>query len=398
MITDSYPFGKGEVYLDRELDFFLKKFDTIILAPVNQADSIRELPQNVLLDDVFLNRSNTVNNKFFIKHFFFILSVFYNELIHTKSKMYVLKNFKKIAGELCQSLELSEEFYKKIEKNVDVNYSFYSVWMNSGSLLMSILKYQNKIDKFSIRLHGYDLYDERRAGGFMPFRYFNFQQAENIFIVSNAGKVYLEKLNLFNKKLKVNYSGVYDNGVNKINNNAKFHIISCSNIIPLKRVNRIYECLLELNFDIKWTHIGAGELLTDLQETIKNAPSNLEINLLGFLSFEEIMKCYKTTKIDLFIHLSETEGLPLSIVEVMSFGIPALAANVGGISEIINDRCGFLVDKDFKNKDVVDIIIDLNKNPSTIIELKKEARRQYLTLFNADKNYTEFVASFIDED
>ena len=41
--------------------------------------------------------------------------------------------------------------------------------------------------------------------------------------------------------------------------------------------------------------------------------------------------------VDLFILPSNYEGLPMVIIEAMSFGKPIVASNVGGISEIVND-------------------------------------------------------------
>ena len=49
--------------------------------------------------------------------------------------------------------------------------------------------------------------------------------------------------------------------------------------------------------------------------------------------------------IDAFINTSFHEGIPMSILEAMSYGKPVVAPNVGGIHEIFqNGRSGFLVD------------------------------------------------------
>jgi len=47
------------------------------------------------------------------------------------------------------------------------------------------------------------------------------------------------------------------------------------------------------------------------------------------------------------MNLSETEGIPVSIMEAQSAGVPILATNLGGTSEIVNNENGFLVEKDF---------------------------------------------------
>ena len=51
------------------------------------------------------------------------------------------------------------------------------------------------------------------------------------------------------------------------------------------------------------------------------------------------------SKADLFMLPSNYEGLPMVIIEAMSFGKPVVASNVGGISEIVrNDTNGYVVE------------------------------------------------------
>ena len=44
--------------------------------------------------------------------------------------------------------------------------------------------------------------------------------------------------------------------------------------------------------------------------------------------------------VDLFLTVSANEGIPVSIMEAQSFGIPVIATDVGGISEIVNNVNG----------------------------------------------------------
>lgn len=55
------------------------------------------------------------------------------------------------------------------------------------------------------------------------------------------------------------------------------------------------------------------------------------------------MFCYSEHPVDVFINLSTNEGVPVSIMEAISFDIPIVATDVGGTSEIVTDETGILV-------------------------------------------------------
>ena len=62
---------------------------------------------------------------------------------------------------------------------------------------------------------------------------------------------------------------------------------------------------------------------------------DIDLHLFGHLDNNEIFNMYKNNSYDYFITLSESEGLPVSIMEAISCGIPVIATAVGGITEIV---------------------------------------------------------------
>lgn len=65
------------------------------------------------------------------------------------------------------------------------------------------------------------------------------------------------------------------------------------------------------------------------------------IKLTGWIGSEEIDKLLKETMI--FILPSYNEGMPMSILEAMSYGIPIISTNVGGIPELVKSENGILI-------------------------------------------------------
>ena len=75
------------------------------------------------------------------------------------------------------------------------------------------------------------------------------------------------------------------------------------------------------------------------QTEVENAPDN--VFFLGSIMDAHIYNSIA----DLFILPSNYEGLPIVIIEAMSYGLPIIASDVGGIKEIVrNDINGYVLD------------------------------------------------------
>lgn len=394
MISQTYPFGFGEAFLEREIEFFSREFNKVVIYPSNKIENLRTLPAGVELNEFIINRDKKIKWSYYFKKVFLIWSILSKEFIHSNSKWYILKNAKKLTSTLIIQEKLLEDILSKQQNFFGKATNYYAVWMDEAAILLALLKRRKLIDNYVVRLHGYDLYDERREGGYMPFRYFCFKYASQIFVVSKAGETYLKQKNIFPEKIRVNYSGVHDLGLNPTNNSEEFVLLSCSFLADIKRVDKISEILALLPHKIHWIHVGDGPEKNKVIERAKLMPANIRFEMRGMLNHNELMNLYKSTPIDLFIHLSETEGLPMSLVEAMSFGIPVLATNAGGTSEIVNDKNGVLIDVDFKielvRASLKKIILEKDYRES----MSREARNHFLTNFQAQVNYTNFINQF----
>ena len=79
--------------------------------------------------------------------------------------------------------------------------------------------------------------------------------------------------------------------------------------------------------EINFLMAGGGDLF---EETKSNAPSN--VLLLGWVDAAEIIPAA-----DVFLSTSLNEGVPYSLIEVQSCGVPIVAVNSGSIQELITD-------------------------------------------------------------
>lgn len=106
-------------------------------------------------------------------------------------------------------------------------------------------------------------------------------------------------------------------------------------------VSTIAEHKQTLENRIRLTVCGSGD--TDqLLDMIKKHGLENCIDFKGWVTGDEKMHLLQTT--DVYILPSYFEGVPISILEAMSFGKPIIATNVGGIPEVVeNDINGLLI-------------------------------------------------------
>ena len=96
-------------------------------------------------------------------------------------------------------------------------------------------------------------------------------------------------------------------------------------------------------------------------------------------------------EIDVFVNSSESEGIPVSIMEAMSAGVPSIAPNVGGISELVGKDCGILLSSNPSIEDIsASYVLSVNKKDDNI---RINARMQVSNNYNAEINYVGFIHS-----
>lgn len=87
--------------------------------------------------------------------------------------------------------------------------------------------------------------------------------------------------------------------------------------------------------------------------------------------------------LDVLVLPSIGEGMPMSILESFSYGVPVIATDVGGISEVvINNINGFLVQKD--SEEIAERILQLMNNKDIYIKISRNAKITYEKYFSAN--------------
>jgi glycosyltransferase involved in cell wall biosynthesis len=81
---------------------------------------------------------------------------------------------------------------------------------------------------------------------------------------------------------------------------------------------------------------GRGELLEDLKNETLRLGITKQVMFLGFR--EDVSSLLQA--FDIFVMPSESEGIPLSLLEAMACSKPVVVTNVGGMPEVVTDKVG----------------------------------------------------------
>jgi glycosyltransferase involved in cell wall biosynthesis len=183
------------------------------------------------------------------------------------------------------------------------------------------------------------------------------KEADRIITVSNATKEYVLSLGAKPEKIKVLHNGVdlvrFKPMTGKREEMRRKLGIPQNSIVAVTVRRLVYkngiDTLIEgantavrKNPKIIFLVVGKGPDLNSVQIKIRQLGIENNFRLTGFVSDEDLPFYYNAA--DFFVLPSKSgEGLPLVALEAMACGLPVIATNVGGISEILMEDYGKLV-------------------------------------------------------
>lgn len=400
LITDSFPFIPGEEFLETELSYWEKRDDIkLTIMPKMSTTKVRDIPQDIHLDMRLDIKTISKQTQLYYLFKMLITPIFYKELNFQLVKTpLALKN---IVRSMFYFLFFKERLKVYLQAHQDEKILFYTYWNTEATYALQFLKKEFKNIKIVSRIHGYDLYQERRDANYMPLKKQFLQGLDKLYAISDKAKIYLDNIYGFNKNIvSVSRLGVKDlNIICNSTDNKTLHIASCSYLVNLKRVDKIIDAIYELSAKkvyekIVWKHIGDGILKEELLEyaSKKFVDTSIDYEFLGHIENKKIYEFYKNNQIDVFINVSQSEGVPVSIMEAMSCSIPVIAPDIGGISEMIVDGYnGILLTKECSIEEIVKALS--KKEFFKALEIRDNSYKVYQEKYNAETNYSNFIKS-----
>ena len=403
LFTATYPYDAGaeRTFLAGELKTLKANFDRVILVPGICRGNRLTVPDGIEVDETLALTADSRRWVSLLRAIF--TPVFYKDIFKRPAILFHRATWMRLldfaAGAIATRSWVRNWFRRSgVQARECV---FYTYWFDYAAMGIGLTKRDHPELKLVSRAHGYDLYEERHPYNYWPCRRSALGFLDHLFVASDAGRRYLaNRYPEYASKCTTALLGVPSSGFSTSRSSDRvFHIISCSMLVPVKRVDLILQAVAcaaqhKPNVSFEWHHFGDGDTRSNLQETVEATfPSNARGFFPGFVSQQDLFQFYKTNPVDVFVNASQSEGTPVSIMEAISCGIPVIATAVGGNPEIVSSRNGLLVSPNPSAEEFAAALLEMQANPETTAQKGLESYGTWQAKYNAEVNFREFALS-----
>ena len=199
-------------------------------------------------------------------------------------------------------------------------------------------KISESFDEFQVKNYGFSISFQKKV------RSFSIKKSDIVVTPSQHLKNFILNLG-FKNKIEIINNGVFIPEENtNIFTNDQINITIVSRLVSHKNIEKIIKEISDLNSPlINLNIIGDGPELNQLQKISLESNNKDNIIFHGKLNRDEIDHIFLNS--DIYIQASNYEGLPHSLLEAMSYGIPVLCTPVGECKEILgNEDRGYILD------------------------------------------------------
>ncbi|HLA56118.1 MAG TPA: GT4 family glycosyltransferase PelF [Flavobacterium sp.] len=173
-------------------------------------------------------------------------------------------------------------------------------------------------------------------------------------------------------------------------------VVAAARIFELKDIfTMIRSCAVAKRSipNVKYLVYGDNNAVPEYTEQCEKLIDELGVRdnfiLAGYHSKPETLFCEG----DISILTSISEGFPYTVLESMSCGIPVVATDVGGVTEALDENCGFIC----KPKDHEEIgmrVVELLQNKEMRAQMGAYARKKVIDNFTIGKFISEYEAVY----
>ncbi len=187
---------------------------------------------------------------------------------------------------------------------------------------------------------------------------------ETVFIPNGVSKPIIRKANIITKKFELEKDS---------------YILFLGRLVPEKGIHYLIDAYNEIKTDKKLVIAGAAsDTDSYYQDLLEKSKDNKNIIFTGFIQGEELEELYSNAYI--YCLPSDLEGMPLSLLEAMSYGNCCLTSDIDECASVMEDK-GIT----FKKSDVKDLINTLQRlcvDEKKVKQYKNDAQNYILNKYN----------------
>jgi len=348
LLTIAYPFGnKVETFLEAEIEVLAERFRRVYVLPSHREPGTRPLPANAELVEMdWLERPAGEAPLGALASRRAGRALAWTLRAGADPRPY-LRAPRAYLGNLARNVGKARSLARFVAERGLGSAIFYDYWFENSTLALALLRAERTVGTAACRVHGFDLYDERWEAGTVPFREAKARGLDAVFAVSANGAEYLERrLPRLGDKVSVQRLGVRDPGrpCPPPRSGEPPLVLTCAGLTASKRVDLVPEVLAALDRPLRWVHLGDGAERARVAAAASRLLDNrVEWELRGHVDNSAVLDFYAGNHVGALLSLSSSEGLPVSMMEAQSYGVPVVARGVGGVAEIVNDATGVLL-------------------------------------------------------
>ena len=338
LLTSSFPFGNGETFILDILDEVKASNHSVILITMWPRGQARYL--NTLSNITHISLSPLKVNPFSLLSYL-VKTLFYQAkpgaLTHAQWFYRVLRE--SFAHGMGAQLA-------KIICQFRINH-IHAVWASGTSSAANNAARISNVS-WSFSGHSGDLIES------VDLRK-KVENASGVRVISERGMSFLTACGITSQKIRNIHLGVkYNKTLIKapLSDSKDIRIACVGNLLPIKGHRYLIAALKELvseNFEISLAVIGSGPELKKLQNQVKEEKLEKYISFIPSVPRMEILESFEMGLYNLVVLPSvksatnQEEGIPVSLMEAMSFGIIVISTQTGGVIELLGEFPNLMV-------------------------------------------------------
>lgn len=325
--------------------------------------------------------SQPKNYKNFIEKLFFIVPFFINNIKKFRFDYNGVIGIKSILWFLRLDINI-------FQPNSNIHAQFAT---QAAILSLMIKKFRKNKLSYSFTFHAHDIFFTNRWFSLLV------RESKVAFSISNFNILYIDKYyaNFDKTKIKLSRLGVFKPAIisKKKIGHDKITIGFLSWFVEKKGIIYLLQAIkiLQSKFPNKFHFLiaGDGPLKHNIIDFIRTEDLSNVVKYIGQVdnktktSFFNSLDIFTLPSIEL---KNNKDGIPVVLMEAISYGIPVISTNVSGIPEIcLNDHNGILINEK-SSKDLVAAIIRISSNFDRYINFSHNAVKLYSKSYSIEKN------------